>query len=149
MKTFYTVLLSLLVFTGYSQSGLVWQKSYGGTYGDAGYFVNNTSDGGIIISGISMSLDGDVVGNHGPTSEKDAWILKLDINGDTVWTKSLGGTRTEYGNMILETPDLGFIMAGGALSMDGDVWDHHGTLWFEDVWLVKLDANGEIGRAHV
>jgi len=143
LRTISALLLTFLVLSGYSQPGLTWEKAYGGSQGETGNSITQTSDGGIVVAGFNWSTDGDVAGHHGSVSEPDGWVLKLDANGDTIWTRSLGGTRAEYANMILETSDLGFIVAGQAKSIDGDVWDHHGQVWYYDVWLVKLDANGD------
>ena len=143
LRTVSALLLTFLVLSGYSQPGLTWENSYGGSQGETGYSITQTSDGGIVIAGSNRSSDGDVFGHHGPSTTDDAWIVKLDADGDTVWTRSLGGERNDIANMILETPDLGFIIAAESFSTDGDVWDHHGTQWFEDVWLIKLDANGD------
>jgi hypothetical protein len=53
---------------------LQWQKSLGGSRWDYASSIQQTSDGGYIIAGISRSNDGDVKGNHGET---DYWIVKL------------------------------------------------------------------------
>ena len=143
LKAVTTILLTALILPAFTQPALTWEKSYGGSWYETGYSVDETTDGGIVVAGFNWSTDGDVVGHHGSVSEPDGWVLKLDADGDTIWTRSLGGTRGEYANMIRETSDLGFIVAGQAKSIDGDVWDHHGQVWYYDVWLVKLDANGD------
>ena len=44
---------------------LQWQKCLGGTLGDYGESIQNTTDGGYIVAGRARSNDGDVSGNHG------------------------------------------------------------------------------------
>lgn len=56
---------------------LQWQKSYGSWADDWAYSIQQTSDGGYIIAGISGSNDGDVTGHHG---NQDFWIVKLGVN---------------------------------------------------------------------
>ena len=52
-----------------------WQKSVGGSLGDAAFSIQQTNDGGYIVAGHSDSNDGDVTGNHGAS---DYWIVKLN-----------------------------------------------------------------------
>lgn len=59
------------------------------------------------------------------------------------WQKSLGGTGVDIANVIEETIDKGFIIAGYSSSNDGDVTHHHGN-YGVDYWIVKLDQNGTI-----
>jgi hypothetical protein len=52
-----------------------WQKSLGGTGYESARSIQQTNDGGYIVSGYSKSNDGDVMGNHG---DNDYWVVKLD-----------------------------------------------------------------------
>ena len=54
-----------------------WQRSIGGSSFDWGYCIQQTTNGGYIIAGYSMSDDGDVSGNQG---DRDYWIVKLYEN---------------------------------------------------------------------
>jgi hypothetical protein len=121
-----------------------WQKSYGGQTADTDdsflHCIRQTTDGGYIISGESSGVDGDVTGNHG---NFDFWILKLDGAGNIQWKKCCGGSSTDGTNYscIQQTNDSGYVFAGGAGSDDGDVTGNHGGF---DVWVVKIDGNGNI-----
>jgi len=57
------------------------------------------------------------------------------------WQYNYGGSSPELANSISATPDGGYILAGRAISDDGDVTGHHG---FGDIWVVKLDQDGAI-----
>ena len=57
-----------------SSGNILWQKCYGGSSTDIAYTLQQTSDGGLILSGESLSHDGDVFGNHG---NFDFWVVKL------------------------------------------------------------------------
>ena len=48
-----------------SSGTIEWQKCLGGTDGDYAYSIQQTSDGGFIVAGLTGSNDGDVSGNHG------------------------------------------------------------------------------------
>jgi hypothetical protein len=115
-----------------------WQKCLGGSIDDWASSIQQTTDGGYIVAGITHSHDGDVSFNHGGG---DAWVLKLDVVGNIQWQKCLGGSYLEQANSIQQTTDGGYIVAGQAEYNDGDVSGNHGGL---DVWVVKLDAVGNI-----
>lgn len=122
-----------------------WQKSFGGNNDDFAQSVQQTADGGYIVAGISYSNDGDVTGHHGTTEFDDAWILKLDSNGNIEWQKSLGGSYYEKANSVQQTTDGGYIIVGNSASNDGDVSGHHGPASATyDYWIVKLNSSGTI-----
>jgi len=115
-----------------------WQKSLGGTGSDQGFSVQQTTDGGYIVTGRSRSTNGDVTGNHG---SDDYWVVKLSSTGNITWEKSLGGSGSDYGYSIQQTTDGGYIVAGTSNSTNGDVTSNYG---FYDYWIVKLDSMGAI-----
>lgn len=121
-----------------AEGNIDWQKSLGGSDYDEAYAVSQTTDGGYIVAGNSESADGDVSGNHG---DYDFWVVKLDANGNLVWQKSLGGSDEDECYAVQQTSDGGYILAGGTESDDGDVSGNHGD---QDVWVVKLDLNGNV-----
>jgi hypothetical protein len=125
---------------------IIWNKLLGGTGDESASSIQQTTDGGYIVAGSSTSsANGDVTGvNHG-TSFQDYWIVKLDANGNILWNKLLGGTGSEDASSIQQTTDGGYIVAGTSFSSaNGDVTaTNHGLPW-PDIWIVKLDANGNI-----
>ena len=115
-----------------------WQKSLGGTAHDWATSIQQTSDGGYVVTGFNNSNDGDVPGNHGMS---DMWVVKLFPDGTLQWQKSLGGPGVDAGRSIRQTSDGGFIVAGESGFNGGDVTGHHGNL---DMWVVKLDPDGAL-----
>ncbi|WBV61943.1 T9SS type A sorting domain-containing protein [Chryseobacterium camelliae] len=115
-----------------------WQRTYGGTSADTHMDVQQTSDGGYIHIGASISNNGDVTGNHGNV---DIWVVKTNASGDILWQKSLGGTSYDQGSSIRQTSDGGYILAGTSNSNNGDVTGNNGN---KDYWVVKLNATGNI-----
>ncbi|MDR2197348.1 MAG: hypothetical protein LBO07_05220, partial [Coriobacteriales bacterium] len=69
----------------------VWAKSYGGSDYDTFFSVIATSDGGYVAVGKSGSSNGDLPGNKG---EDDAIIVKFDANGNKLWSRNYGGSKT-------------------------------------------------------
>lgn len=146
MKTTFLLLpLAILILATYkvnSQSPTIeWQKCIGGSHGDYAKSIKPTSDGGYIITGFSASNNGDITGHHGDHNFYDISVVKLDERGEIQWQRSLGGTIDEMPSHVLETSDGGYLIAGHALSSNGDV---SGYRYSMDYWLIKLDATGNI-----
>jgi hypothetical protein len=81
----------------------LWIKTYGGTNNYAGaYAITPTADGNFIVAGSALGA-----GNN------DAYLLKIKPDGDTIWTKTFGGTCNEVFNTLAPTSDGNFIVAGG------------------------------------
>ena len=137
-KTLLTLVLALVQILTFAQApAMQWQKSFGGISSEAIRSVQQTSDGGYIVGGYKSLNSTDPTGNQ----NMDAWILKLNMNGDIEWEKTFGGTLTETAASILQTNDGGFIFATWSNSNDGDVTGNHGGA---DFWVVKMSSSGDI-----
>ncbi|MCX6693371.1 MAG: hypothetical protein NT074_02285 [Methanomicrobiales archaeon] len=121
-----------------STGSLQWQKCLGGTLDDEGYSIYQTDEGGYIITGSVLSIDGDVSGNHGLM---DAWVVKLSEDGMVQWQKCLGGSSYDNGYIIRRTIEGGSILIGDTMSNNGDVSGNRGN---RDVWVVKLNSTGSL-----
>ncbi len=119
---------------------IVWQKCLGGSSYDNGQSIQQTSDGGYILTGFTYSNDGDVSGNHSNVNY-DAWVVKLSSLGVIEWQKCLGGNGEDFGYSIQQTSDGGYILTGESESNNGDVSGNHGGT---DAWVVKLSSLGII-----
>ncbi|MDD1729761.1 MAG: hypothetical protein LUQ50_11915 [Methanospirillum sp.] len=95
-----------------------WEQSLGGTGNDEAHSIMQTRDGGFIIAGGSESWNGDVTGNHG---NFDYWVVKLAPDGSMKWQKSLGGSKDDVGQSIMQTRDGGYLLSGVSHSDDGDI----------------------------
>lgn len=113
--------IALLSISFYSQAQITFQKIFDRTGFDLSYSVQQTADGGYIIVGETT------------TDSTDIYLIKTDTNGDTLWTKNLGGTGNDYGNSVQQTADGGYIVTGYGYSFGAG-----GT----DVYLIKTDVNG-------
>lgn len=115
-----------------------WQKSFGGSADDWAFSIQQTMDGGYIISGVSSSNDSDVSGNNGSL---DCWVVKITSLGIIQWQDSYGGTYGEWGLAIYQTIDGGYIISGQTDSNDGDISGNHGGY---DYFVLKIDNLGII-----
>ncbi len=103
----------------------LWTGIYGGADYDYGMGVQQTTDGGYIFTGYTNSFG---AGGY------DFYLIKTDAAGDTLWTRTYGGTETERPNEVQQTTDGGYIIVGYTNSYG---------LVFYDVYLIKTDANGD------
>ncbi|XZF12883.1 T9SS type A sorting domain-containing protein [Chitinophagaceae bacterium MMS25-I14] len=118
-----------------------WEKTLGGNGEEGPGYIQQTADGGFILTTFTISNDGDVSGNHG---SEDYWVVKLSATGNIEWQKTLGGSDIEEPHFIQQTEDGGYFVAGYTVSVDDDVTNHHGSTPNADGWVVKLDASGNI-----
>ncbi len=116
---------------------LIWARNYGGPFEERAYNSVATPDGGCIITGTTLSGSGDVPGNNG---SYDCWILRLNSDGNVVWTKTYGGAQEDRAFGIAEAED-GFLVSGFTSSQSGDVSNNYGI---KDGWLIKLGEDGNL-----
>ncbi|MEO0156491.1 MAG: T9SS type A sorting domain-containing protein, partial [candidate division WOR-3 bacterium] len=86
-----------------SIGNIQWTKTFGGTEFDDGWAVQQTTDGGYIIAGMTNSFG---AGNT------DAYLIKTDAIGDTIWTRTYGGSNWDDARAVLQTSDGGYIFTG-------------------------------------
>ncbi len=115
-----------------------WEKSFGGTTNDDARNILPTADGGHVIIGNTVSVNGNVLFNHG---NQDVWLVKIDASGTIQWQKSYGGTGPEYVYDMKQTSDGGYIFTGMSSSVNGDLTTNNG---YYDCWIVKIDAAGTL-----
>lgn len=116
---------------------ILWNNSFGGSDNDIASQII-LSGTYIYVLGNTFSIDGDITGNHGLN---DAFIVKLDNNGNIIWQKSFGGTASDGFSSIKRTSDDHFAILGSSTSNDGDVSGNHGLV---DYWFIKIDSLGNI-----
>jgi hypothetical protein len=104
----------------------LWTTEYGGAGEDYGVSIQPTADGNYIIAGITSSF-----GANG----KNVWLLKIDTDGDTLWTKVYGYHLEDVGYGVCCTSDSGYVVAG---YINGT-----GQWTAGDLWLLRTDANGD------
>jgi hypothetical protein len=105
----------------------IWTKNYGGYAYDAGYSVIECAAGGYVIAGEKWLYD--------TQWQMDIYLIRIDGNGDTLWTKNYGGANNERAYSIQECESGGFIITGWTDSYgNGDA----------DVYLLRLNSEGGI-----
>ena len=104
-----------------------WSKTYGGEKDDNSTSLVKTSDDGYLLVGYSDSF------NDG--SNKDIYVVKVDEEGNEVWTETYGGDGGESASEVINTSDGGYAIVGKTDSKGAGG---------QDIWLLKLNANGNL-----
>ena len=126
---------------------LLWQRYYGGESNDGLYNVVRSAQGSFTLVAHSLSSPS---GNkttpyYGGLNFGDAWILRVDANGEILWQTSIGGTNDDWLELAESTTDGGLICAGQSTSLPSGNKEapFYGDPNFgSDVWVVRLDAQG-------
>ena len=116
--------------------GLIWSRTFGNSKLDIATSVEQTMDGGYILTGYS-DVGTTFSGLH------DYWILKLDEKGELLWSKFYGGSNSDLARSVKQTPDGGYIVLGTTTSDDGDVTGTR-QVGTNDLWVVRLNENGDL-----
>lgn len=110
-----------------SEGQQVWSNTFGGSpLGDYAFFVQQTSDGGYVTVGNTLSYG---------EGQADVWVVKLDASGSQEWAKTFGGARWDSGRYVQQTSDGGYIVAGDTDTYSSAEFD-------DDLLLLKLDSSG-------
>jgi hypothetical protein len=115
------------LFTQPAYAVVSFAKTYGGWSYDSATSVQQTSDGGYIVAGSTTSFG---------AGKRDIFLIKTDAEGNIIWAKTYGGTYWDEARSVQQTSDGGYIVAGYTNSFGAGDYD---------IFLIKTDANGDIG----
>ncbi|MFA6304375.1 MAG: T9SS type A sorting domain-containing protein [Patescibacteria group bacterium] len=102
-----------------SDGDVIYSRFYGGASHEYCRSIIQTADDGFMLIGSTMSFGaGDI----------DWWIIKINADGDSIWSRTYGGLWSDKCNSIIEMPDGGFVLAG-----------NYGS----DCWAIKINADGD------
>jgi len=116
----------------------LWTRYYGGSNSEWPCGIFPTKDGNFYIVGTTASSDGDITFNPYP-GFASIWIIKIDSSGNKLWDKVYGGSNSDEANNAIVSHDGGLAILGSTFSYNGDITNFYGAM---DVWLLKLDNNG-------
>jgi hypothetical protein len=103
----------------------LWTRTYGDSAEEQGLAIEVTSDGGYVIAGSKRPRGG------GPL---DIYVVKTDSGGSLDWDRVYGEAVGETANDIVQTSDLGYLIAG---------WRGPGAQPTRDFYLIRTDADGD------
>jgi len=135
-----------MVFKLNSNGERVWAHVYGefdGVSNAMAYGIAETSDHGLVVVGEKRiySLLDEL--NLTPSYRYNIWVLKLDAQGNELWSKTLGGADYDRANAVIASSDGGIVIAGHTQSYyaDGSTPPAHAK---KDLWIIKLDRDGNV-----
>ncbi|NQS99200.1 MAG: T9SS type A sorting domain-containing protein [candidate division Zixibacteria bacterium] len=102
-----------------------WDRNFGGFGSDEGFSVQQTPDGGYIITGYTTSSG---------TGMADVYLIRTGEDGDTLWTRTFGTNLDDKGFSVQPTPDGGYIITGYTTD----------ELDSSQVYLIKADSSGNL-----
>lgn len=105
---------------------LLWSKTYGGAGSEDITGAIQTADGGFLLLGSTSSYG---------AGDFDIYLLRINASGDTLWTKTIGGPKADFGLCLRVTADKGFIISGYTQSFGAGE---------DDALLLKLDTDGQL-----
>lgn len=86
-----------------SLGNFVWKKTYGSEDWEFAYDVTKTFDNGFVFCGETYT---------NTNGYSDVWVVKVDAQGDTIWTRTVGSSLIDKGNAVIETSDSNIVVAG-------------------------------------
>lgn len=95
-------IIAALLISNAASGQSTWRRTYGGGGSDRGGAVCSTADGGFAVAGATGSF-----GQGG-----DGYVLRLDPEGDIVWSVYAGGEGAQRFDAIIELSDGGFVAVG-------------------------------------
>lgn len=112
---------------GISNGGdTLWTRVFGGDSSDYATSLDMMPDSTCIVGGATNSFG---------AGSFDGWVIRLDMNGDSIFSKTLGEDKEDIIYSIKHTSDSGFVFAGSTMSY---------TSVQRDSWLMKFNKSGTL-----
>jgi hypothetical protein len=117
---------------------VIWERTYGGQGYQGGQGATWADDGSLLVVGVRDS---------GGATGIDAYLLKVDAQGDELWSKTYGGPLDEYTGAIGQAPDGAYMLGGNIVDPKDFVADpgaagYGGFEGRSNLCLFKVDAEG-------
>jgi hypothetical protein len=102
----------------------LWTRTLGGSAGETGNSVIQTSEGGFVVTGYTWSFG---------EGSSDLLLAKFDASGNHLWTRTLGGSGEDWARSVTQTSDGGLVATGTTHSFGAGGYD---------LLLARFDASG-------
>ena len=106
---------------------LQWSKTFGGIKDEYAYNIKKTKDNNFIIIGATVSF--------GPAPGENLLLIKINNDGDTLWSKAYSCYQEEWGQNLIETSEGGLILVS-------TIWGFGAGAF--DIFILKTDSTGEV-----
>lgn len=114
----------------------VWEKYFSGQNHDFLTSTVATQEGGFLLAGTSFSNKG-LDKKDASKGGSDIWLIRINEFGDELWQKTIGTNQDEEAKSVIQTVDLGFMVAG-------NVQNSSNGFGSKDVIVTKLDKTGKV-----
>ncbi|MGD1318722.1 T9SS type A sorting domain-containing protein [Chryseobacterium sp. 2R14A] len=114
----------------------VWEKYFSGQNHDFLSATISTQESGFLLAGTSYSSKG-LDKKDDSKGGSDIWLIRINEFGDELWQKTLGTSQDEEARSVIQTADLGFMVAG-------NVQNSSNGFGSKDVIVSRLDKNGKV-----
>jgi hypothetical protein len=104
---------------------MLWNRTYGGTQSDKAYAIAPAQEGYVVVGDTQSKGEGD----------SDAWVIKIDLSGNLVWEKTVGGKGFDQPTCVTASAHDGFLVGGFTFSFGNGE---------RDFWLFKVDDSGNV-----
>jgi hypothetical protein len=101
----------------------LWTRTYGTNLGEQAYGICATADGGFLLAGMTGATT---------SGYPDMYLVKVDGDGDTLWTRKYGTEGEDQATCICIANDGSILLAGYSQPAIGE---------FFDMYLVKIDGS--------
>ena len=119
----------------------LWDATFGGDSTDILLGAEQTSDGGYILAGYSLSgKSGDK--SSASKGNKDYWVVKTSAGGAKMWDVTIGGDSNDVATCVL-LQNGGYMVAGYSIS-DASGDKSQNSYGGYDYWVVQLNPTGKI-----
>jgi len=105
----------------------LWTRTFGDTAWDQGNWVEQTADGGYVITGRTNYF-----GGAGITG--DVYLVRTDPDGNMLWSSAYGGDSSDMGNSVQQVHEGVYAIAGVTSSFGAGG---------PDFYLIQTDADGD------
>ena len=133
-----------------AQGNVLWARGFGGSAFDVAFSIAVDGEGNAVLAGYII---GTVDMDPGPGSflltsagSSDAFVLKLDPQGQFLWARRFGGTANDNAEAVAVHAD-GRVVVAGPYLLTGDVGPAPGlppitSVGNADLFLLEFDAQG-------
>jgi hypothetical protein len=111
------------------EGNTIWEKDFGGELPASFSSVIQAGQKEYVILGeIASSLT---------SNEYNLYLIKVDGEGNEIWSRTYGGGGLDFGKMVRQTADGGYILIGSKADAVPT-----GNLYQNNIYLIKTDAEG-------
>jgi hypothetical protein len=121
----------------------LWSRRFGGAGMNMGVSIAATPDGGMYVLGqFSQTMDTGQATTHQSAGLEDVFLMKLDRDGDPLWSRSFGGKSHDYADHVVVDTAGDVFITGSFMEKIDFGGKTHRCRGVHDVFVAKLDGDG-------